>query len=677
MIGYTTQAKSEVGVNADRTITVNFAVTQTVLEGQEVTIVAEREIVPMDVSVSQVVATNEEILDIPVVKEIGDFLNLQVGIEDDMIRGGALQDAAFMMDGLMIVDNRTNTPIMNVNLSAIQELNVIKGGFNAEYGNVRSGLINVVTKEGDVDAYHGSIDFRFAPAHQKHGGPSMYDPMNAYIRPYLDPDVCWDGTTQTAATNTVGGYWDEAMQDQFTDFPGGWNSVSAVLLADADPTNDRIPEECRDMFIWLHRVEAKSDWDIEGANALLEKYGLSLAEYEAATGRSSHENPYGDKPDWNVDVSLGGPVPLIGKYLGNLTFFASHRTNWEAWGMPNKTDYYKEKNTQVKLISRLTSSMKLTLEGMYGEQNTLMRDGGMPGGGNEGNYLRSGTDALFNRGNAYYPDARGPFDIYSVMFGVAFDHVLNPSTFYNIRISQLRMINADYGTFNNNPVTGFAEQNWGQSTGENEKRDTTPLLYFGNTPMNESPYGIYPEESLMMPGTGAFYGAHAAGSKDIGRSTAFSLKFDLTSQIDKYNQVKTGFLFNYDDLYTHLELIRFEAEWENTQTIWSQYPYRLGAYLQDKIEFEGMIANVGVRLDYNEPNVNWFSFEDRYSQYFTYKYKSVLLTEAPREKVKRPYQNQSASWHFPSNFCRSQVVLQLRSFLFDAFVRSDVSNQLG
>ena len=91
--------------------------------------------------------------------EIGEFLNLQVGIEDDMIRGGAMQDAAFMMDGLMVVDNRTNTPLMNVNLSAIQEMNVIKGGFNAEYGNVRSGLINVVTKDGDEAQYNGSVDF--------------------------------------------------------------------------------------------------------------------------------------------------------------------------------------------------------------------------------------------------------------------------------------------------------------------------------------------------------------------------------------------------------------------------------------------------------------------------------------------------------------------------------------
>ncbi len=623
MIGYTTQARSGVAVNADRTITVDFAIQQTVLEGQEVTVVADREIVPMDVSASQVVATAEEILEIPLVQDIGEFLNLQVGIEDDMIRGGAMQDAAFMMDGLMVVDNRTNTPLMNVNLSAIQEMNIIKGGFNAEYGNVRSGLINVVTRDGDVNHYNGSVDFRFSPAHLKHDGPSLFDPMNFELRPFLDPAVCWVGTAN--------GTWDEetAAPFEFNTFQG-WNAISADLLGDNDPSNDRTPEECRDMFVWLHRSEAKAEWNVPGANDLLQKYGSSLGDYEAEYGRDSHEKPYGDKPDLNVDLSLSGPIPFISKYLGNLTFFVSHRTNWEAWGMPMKTDYYKEQNTQAKLTSRLSGSMKLTLEAMYGEQNTLTNSNS---GGGEGNYLRSGTAALSQPGNSWYPDSKGPFDIYSVMFGIAFDHVLSPSTFYNVRISQLRIINACYGSFNSDPVTGFHVTDRALANGEVEFRNTDPIIQIGSTWMDESPYGMWEQTVKQMPGTGNYYGSHAFGARDMGVSNAFSVKFDLTSQVDKYNQVKAGFLFNYDDLYTHTEHIRFEATWEARQTIWSQYPYRLGAYVQDKIEFEGMIANVGIRLDYNNPNVDWFLQDDPYSQYYSWKYKSVLLSDAPRERA--------------------------------------------
>lgn len=624
MDGYTTLLKRGVVVRSDHTTRVDFSFEETVFEHQDTT-EAEPEIILQDITENRIIATSDQIMEVPFVQDISGFFNLQAGVEEDVIRGGDLESAALMMDGLMVVDNRINRPFMRVNLSSIEEMNVIKDGFNAEYGNVRSGLINVVTREGDVDGYHGFADFRFSPAHYKHSGPNVFDPENVYLRPYLDPSVCYVGTKN--------GTWDRAMQFQYAYF-WGWNSTSEELLSDDDPTNDRTPEECRDMFIWLHRVQAKQEWNIAGANGLLEKYGSSLAEYEALYGRSSHEDSYGDKPDWYIDLSLGGPIPFISKCLGNLSFFASHRTSWEAWALPAKTDYYKEQNTQFKLTSRLSRSMKLTLESMYGEINTLTDS---YSGGIEGNYLISGNDMLSKRypiDYIYYPDSRGPFDIYSVTFGIAFDHVISPRTFYNLKISQLRVINANYGTFNSDPETGFAVTDWALTTGENAQRDTTTLFCFGSTPMDESPYGIRTDSLwLDMPGTNVDYGQRAAGARDLGRSTAFNLQFDLTSQLNKHNQIKAGFQFNYDDLYTHLEHIRFESTWENTQTIWRHYPYRFGAYVQDKIELKGVVANIGLRLDYNEPNCDWF-IVNWHNQYLSNEYKDRLLTEAPREKAK-------------------------------------------
>ena len=52
----------------------------------------------------------------------------------------------------------------------------------------------------------------------------------------------------------------------------GWNAFSEKLIADADPTNDRTPEECRDMFIWNHALE--------GADDVAAKYGYSGPSHE-------------------------------------------------------------------------------------------------------------------------------------------------------------------------------------------------------------------------------------------------------------------------------------------------------------------------------------------------------------------------------------------------------------
>lgn len=62
----------------------------------------------------------------------------------------------------------------NFNLSALQATEILTGGFNAEYGIIRSGIITVVTKEGDSQ-YHFSIDAKRSSVGRKYFGPSIYD----------------------------------------------------------------------------------------------------------------------------------------------------------------------------------------------------------------------------------------------------------------------------------------------------------------------------------------------------------------------------------------------------------------------------------------------------------------------------------------------------------------------
>jgi len=166
----------------------------------------------MDISASHIVADAEQIIEVPMVTDIAQYIHLQVGIEGDYIRGGRLDQTQFMMDGLMLVDNRSNKPMMMVNLIAVKELNIIKGGFNAEYGNVGSRLINAVTGEVSPSVYHGSFDFRIIPAHLKHSGLSVFSRDCWYLRPYLVPDVMWVGTKNRT--------WNEEKHAQHFEFIG-------------------------------------------------------------------------------------------------------------------------------------------------------------------------------------------------------------------------------------------------------------------------------------------------------------------------------------------------------------------------------------------------------------------------------------------------------------------------
>ncbi|MFC1543525.1 carboxypeptidase regulatory-like domain-containing protein [Candidatus Neomarinimicrobiota bacterium] len=576
MMGYETVNKTDIIVSADRTVTIDCPLRPTVLIGQEVTVLAEREIVPMDISASQIIANAEEIDAVPAVTNILEYINLQAGVENDLIRGGGFAETQFMVDGLMVVDNRANKPIMMVNLSSIKEVNIIKGGFNAEYGNVRSGLINVITKDGSPDRYNASFDYRISPAHRKHFGASVYDANSYYLRPYVDPDVCYVGTKN--------GSWDEEMQQNYDSF-SGWNEFSDRLLNDEDPSNDRTAEECRQLFMWRNTVE--------GCDSL-----------------GQVPRTYGDKPDWVMDASLSGPVPLIGRYLGNLTFFASYRNNWETYVAPTPptNDHYKEETSSLKLVSQLSPFMKLKLEAMYVEINSLASGSGMDA------WFRSGeanAGSLGSRTNAYRPFVPYPFDVWRYMVGVSLEHALSPNTFYTLRISNV-------GTSN-------------LSDGPYKERDLTILRYFGATAVDEQPWGFTAAYGNFKGQNGANLNAHSGPmNRDWSTSSSINANFDLTSQVGIHNQVKMGVGVVYDDFRTGYAKVSITNPWDNWEILWDKQPYRVGAYIQDKLEFEGMIANVGLRLDYNEPNTDWYDVE-RYSKYFKKAYKDVFTELTPTE----------------------------------------------
>lgn len=604
MMGYTTETKTEVRVNLDRTTKIDFTLDATTIEGAEVTVVAEREIVSMDISASQVVAQIDEIVQIPLVTDIEDFIGLQAGIEGEMIRGGAIDQTGFMMDGLMIVDNRSNRPMTSVNLSSIKEVTVIKGGFNAEYDNVRSGLINLITKEGSSDKYSGAIDFKISPPHLKHSGKSIFNPDNYYLRPYLDPAVCWEGTAS--------GGWDEETQARYPSFLG-WDRYAGDLAMDDDPNNDLTPEQARDLFMYQHRAIGSK------------KFGQK-------------EGEYGHKPDYNIDAGFGGPVPFLNKFLGNLTFFASYRHNKDMFALPTNREYFSEDNALLKITSRITPSIKLTVEGTYGETHSVAAavdniqdlSGDSRTGSNYGrvNYVTGGSDILWTNlglssdspyshrgpGNLYWPSSLAPFDVYRTMQGVSLDHVLSPNTFYKLRVSNIHVKNI--------------------CRGPDAWRDTSTVRYFGNVAVDEQPFGFWWVGGYKgMAGDGMLYSAIGAGVRDYSEVNTINIKFDLTSQFNKYNQIKTGFVFNYDDMNTHFEKVCQYCPGDSWVNEWRQFPFRVGAYVQDKLEFEGLIANLGLRLDYMQPNTNWYDV-DRYSKYFGKQYKDDFAQLVPKEEAK-------------------------------------------
>ncbi|MBN1541702.1 TonB-dependent receptor [candidate division KSB1 bacterium] len=156
MIGYDNLRYEQVRVSVDKTTELNFSLSSAVLElGTTVTVIAEKPIVERDLTSTSVTVDAQVIQRLPVTS-IQDVINLQAGVVDGHFRGGRSGEVAYLIDGVSINDVYNNDFSLQVENQSVQELQIISGTFNAEYGQAMSGIVNVVTKEGG-STYHGQI----------------------------------------------------------------------------------------------------------------------------------------------------------------------------------------------------------------------------------------------------------------------------------------------------------------------------------------------------------------------------------------------------------------------------------------------------------------------------------------------------------------------------------------
>jgi outer membrane receptor protein involved in Fe transport len=160
IVGYASAIVSEVSVSADRTTEVNFKLNSTTVNLGEIAVEARAPLVVKDKTSSAAKISADEIKELPV-QEVADVLKLQAGVVVDVeggihMRGGRSTEISYMVNGISITDPYSGEAGMRVENNAVQELSVVSGTFNAEYGQAQSGIVNIVTKEGG-EHYSASV----------------------------------------------------------------------------------------------------------------------------------------------------------------------------------------------------------------------------------------------------------------------------------------------------------------------------------------------------------------------------------------------------------------------------------------------------------------------------------------------------------------------------------------
>ncbi len=318
------------------------------------------------------------------------------------------------------------------------------------------------------------------------------------------------------------------------------------------------------------------------------------------------------------EASLSGPVPLAKKVVpGDLSFSLSGELTDKDHGYyPNQ--YTFDRTLQGKLTWRISPNYKLTYGTLYNQndwdQYYFYASKYGPGAeyqSNQYQYVENNTlynylyvvdpskysgqqgtinpvsgslnDKPYTQMKTYYvggmQDYLWNYEKRSNTNYLVWTHALNPRTYYEVR-AQHFFSNYHYAT------PDVEDRDGDGDTKEDLRWDLS----------QPGPHPIYRERENNLwwvrgDDPGYLYQC----------SWTHSVKADLVSQVTQNHLLKGGLEF-YNNR-TKVENISWSLNLETQRKdIWDEDAYDFGAYLQDKLEFEGIIALIGLRYDAFNPN---------------------------------------------------------------------------
>lgn len=586
MIGYKKVIVEDVVVHIDQTSRVDVALETEAVQAGEVVVTASHPLIKKDVATSVVSITAQQAEQLPAVNAVS-VLGLQAGIQGGVsgplgygggisIRGLGGDQILFNVNGVTLRDPRNNDPEERLALSSVKEISVERGGFNAEYGQVTGGVVNIVTREGNKESYSGRLQLRVAPPQPKYWlAPGTYDlnnPMSFALRPFFDPAVCWTGTTN--------GNWDYYTRQEYPSFLG-WDALSQQLNANGKN---------------LTPVEAQREF-----------------EYEIRRAQPNNQ------PDFDIDAGFGGPVPIVGNALGNLRFFASYRGNRTMLVWPLSRPDYRDGDGTFQLNSDISPTMKLQINGLYAETFTERSNWDFQAGAFNYSYPQSPGDVVGALGTVndapadlfrYYSDYNFPLTtIRNWNVSAKLTHTLSASTYYEILVQNYTV-----------------HYNTGPSSLRNSSDSTqvVPGLFEDSFPL-----GYWTDANGLVLGSTQYDQV-----RDNSTVTTTSAKLDMTSQVNFENLVKGGLEFDYNNLNFDYGIVNPTARpiAYSSHTQMDVFPYRGAAYLQDKLETKEFAMNAGLRLDFADANAHWWDVDPFDASFFNPADSATLASEKIQTK---------------------------------------------
>jgi len=147
LLAYRPVIVENISISSGATTKLNVDLEESAITQQTVIVEAKKPVVDISMTSSMVSLSAADIKTLPV-QELSDLVNLQAGVVDGHFRGGRLDEVQYQVNGVTVNNSYDNTATVHVDRSLIQEVQVISGTFDAEYGQAMSGVVNAVLKTG-------------------------------------------------------------------------------------------------------------------------------------------------------------------------------------------------------------------------------------------------------------------------------------------------------------------------------------------------------------------------------------------------------------------------------------------------------------------------------------------------------------------------------------------------
>ncbi len=487
MVGYEKQIIKNVRVSVNRTTNLKILLQEAIIEGEVIVVEADKLTIKKDQTSAVRTVSSDQMEALPI-ENLNEVVGLQAGVVRGHFRGGRANEVSYMIDGLQVDDAFGGEGRrVDVETEAVEDVEIITGTFNAEYGRAMSGVVNAIIKDG-------SDQFQFA--------------YTNYLANYFTShDDIFIGLKESEITRN---------QDYKLMFSGPIIKTKLNYFVNIRYQNNK--------------------------NHLNGIRRFRVNDYSNFTS-TNPEEWYSEHTGDNKYVPMNNSENL--SILGKMTY-------------------------------KITSQVKLSL--LYTGNRDKWKS--------------------YNHQFKYNPDGQATHHRESDMIALLLNHALSNSAFYELKLSSL---NSYYGFYlYKNP------------------RDSNYVYdaFLGN--VNE---------------TGFYTGGQMKDHTENWQNEK-NVKFDITWQATNHHSFKTGILYTQYDLknqwtpvmhdttMTEEELGEYYYD-ETGHRVYYNYrpiiypdnsvyadiyhvkPIAFSAYIQDKMEYEDMVINAGVRFDYFDPKTRY------------------------------------------------------------------------